>query len=778
MLLIVLITCARVAGACSVFALQSERGMVVGRNLDWNADLPGLVVVNPAGIEKTVLPWKRHEPDLDFIAPMISWTARFGSVTFTAYGRDFIESGMNEAGLVISGASSSSSYPPDGRPGISCSQWMQYQLDRHATVSEVVDHIEDLRLDGEGWHFLVADAGGDCAVIESTTTGPRVFSSGPGRPCILTNANYASALEHLPMDTAFGGELPIASGNDSYARFVRCAAMIRDWCPNVASDPSEYAAVILDALAEKDTLRSIVYDPRRGRIRWTSRDKPVVRSIEIGDLDLSPGATCRILPVEVERAGNVSEALRPYTDEANRAVVRAAFASILGQLPVATLRNNAADNISRVALHPTKESFPAVVRELNEQLVTLPPGSPLGYPASAFAPITEVLADARVVGLGEATHGSAEFFELKHRLFRHLVEVHGHRALGYELSFAASLAIDRHITTGEGSLDDLLAGLSWIQANEEVRALLGWMREHNRGVPAEDQIRFIGIDSQLDMWSLDLHRAIFRDRFPELERELGQLFDELGATGKIDYRKLTREEYDRIARLLATMASIVDQRSSDLSREQRLVASHLIEALKHSHEFLLSAYQGDNNVRDSHLAENALWIGELLDDGARYSIWAHSSHVGTNALFHGDIGPGSMGVHITRRLGEAYVRIGTAFTRGSFVAVQSDWRGRDTPPIVCRIDEDPPFDSVNAILERASSDRYLLLLRSIPDGSALYRFFDAERPMLGVGDCFAGVVEPHYRGPTRITRILDAYDAVYYFSNTGGVHPLVSIASH
>ncbi len=107
---------------------------------------------------------------------------------------------------------------------------------------------------------------------------------------------------------------------------------------------------------------------------------------------------------------------------------------------------------------------------------------------------------ARIVGLGEATHGTAEFFELKHRLFRYLVEVHGHRALAYEYSFAGSLAIDRFVTTGEGDIDVLLAKSSWIQANEEVRRLLMWIREHNRTLPADKHVHFIGIDSQLDMW--------------------------------------------------------------------------------------------------------------------------------------------------------------------------------------------------------------------------------------------------------------------------------------
>ncbi|MGD8441371.1 MAG: erythromycin esterase family protein, partial [Holophagae bacterium] len=165
-------------------------------------------------------------------------------------------------------------------------------------------------------------------------------------------------------------------------------------------------------------------------------------------------------------------------------------------------------------------------------------------------------------------------------------------------------------------------------------------------------------------------------------------------------------------------------------------------------------------------------VGELLGDGVPYTVWAHDSHVATNPHYSSNTGSGSMGSYITRRLGADYVRIATAFTRGTFVAVQADWRGRDTAPMICRIDEDPPSDSINALLDRASSNRYLLPLRGIPTGSPLNRFLDAERPMLGVGDFFAGATEPHYHSPERILRLIDAYDAVFYFSDTRGVRPL------
>jgi penicillin V acylase-like amidase (Ntn superfamily) len=145
--------------ACSIFSFSTDSGVVYGQNLDWHTPFPGQVIVNKRGIEKGLLPWKGSWP-----APAdsgtVTWVSRYGSVSFTCYGRDFIEGGMNEAGLMIDQASLSAVYPPDdGRPGISCPQWMQYQLDNFGTVDEVLEHLDELKPDGEGWHYLIADKG-------------------------------------------------------------------------------------------------------------------------------------------------------------------------------------------------------------------------------------------------------------------------------------------------------------------------------------------------------------------------------------------------------------------------------------------------------------------------------------------------------------------------------------------------------------------------------------------------------------------------------------------
>jgi penicillin V acylase-like amidase (Ntn superfamily) len=380
------------AGACSVFSLSSVGHTTTGRNLDWDVPLPGCVVVSPRGLEKTVLPWKGGWPEgrwqdardekstgqdardekstgQDFRSEdgpgqvgtgrdTVSWTSVYGSVTFTCYGRDFIESGMNEAGLVMTEASLGAEYPPDdGRPGVSCTQWMQYQLDNFATVAEVVEHIDDLRPDGEGFHHLVSDAAGDCAVIEYEDGRPLIYTGEDVVVCAITNTTHSRALGHLSMDSAFGGDSDIRAGSDSYGRFVRMADMMRDYEPPGDGAQTDYALSVLGEVESDETLRSVVYDCGGMRVLWRTSGNRDVRWLTMESLDLSPGAPVLMLDIDAGGLGDASRLLVEYTLEANRATAEAVLGSGDGRADIEKMlagrRLTFDEAVELVAGHPT-----------------------------------------------------------------------------------------------------------------------------------------------------------------------------------------------------------------------------------------------------------------------------------------------------------------------------------------------------------------------------------------------------------------------------------------
>jgi len=333
--------------ACSIFSLAEGGAVVCGRNLDLDGPLPGHVIVNPRGITKAILPWKGSWP-VDYEGEPETWVSGYGSITFTCYGRDFIESGMNEAGLVIMETSLWAVYPPeDDRPGVSCGQWMQYQLDNYATVEEVLLHLGDLRPDGEGWHYLVADSTGVSAVIEYTNGEPFVIAGDSLEVPALTNTMYRQAYPHIAMDSAFGGDTDIASGSDSYARFVRMAALMRDYAPRDGGPPVPYAFHILGEISCGQTLRSVVFDATGKSVFWKTSSNQEIRWLEMVSLDLSAGAGVLTIDVNEGAPGDASKSLTSYSVEANRAVV------------IRTKGPGARDALGLIAEYPTSVTAPS-----------------------------------------------------------------------------------------------------------------------------------------------------------------------------------------------------------------------------------------------------------------------------------------------------------------------------------------------------------------------------------------------------------------------------------
>ena len=186
-----------------------------------------------------------------------TWTSKYGSVTFNQYGREFPCGGINEAGLVVEVMwLEAAEYPaPDSRFGLTNLQWIQYQLDNHSTVEEVLasDAKFRIRFDGVSKvHYLVCDAAGECASIEFLA-GKLVSHTADTPPVkVLTNSTYASSLEFLKQHQGFGGVLPIGHSQDSLDRFVRAADMLARFDAHDAESAIEYGFTILAEVAQGD----------------------------------------------------------------------------------------------------------------------------------------------------------------------------------------------------------------------------------------------------------------------------------------------------------------------------------------------------------------------------------------------------------------------------------------------------------------------------------------------------------------------------------------------
>ncbi len=320
--------------ACTTFCLRDSGRVVFGKNYDWNIG-EGLLIVNPRGLARVADGGDRPA----------RWTARYGSVTFNQYGRDFPSGGMNEAGLAIEVMWLDDTRHPgvDHRHSIDVLQWVQYQLDNQATVAEVLASDRKIRiLDGAPLHYLVADRSGQVATVEFLN-GRLIAHSGERLPIpVLTNDTYDKSIRFV---RDLGGK-PAAGDESSLSRFARTVERVRGFAtePN-KKDAVAYAFETLRQAAQRSTRWSLVYELDRLRVHFRTREHRQIRFLSFSDLDFRCSQPVRVLDLAADVAGDFAQRLIPYQRGMNRRIVEISYRQtpFLAAIPEAEI-----ERISRV----------------------------------------------------------------------------------------------------------------------------------------------------------------------------------------------------------------------------------------------------------------------------------------------------------------------------------------------------------------------------------------------------------------------------------------------
>jgi penicillin V acylase-like amidase (Ntn superfamily) len=296
---------------CTTVCLLEQSRALVAYNYDFHPS-EGLVLVNKRGTRKL----SRVEPQ------GASWTARHGSITFNQFGRDNPTTGVNEQGLMVSlmWLDATAYPPPDHRPAVGILEWIQYHLDQHASVAEVVANAEAVRPTSRiPIHYLFADASGDAAAIEFLD-GTLVVHRGETLPVrALANSTYADSVAAFEAAKRTG-EMP--TSGSSLDRFVRGAMLASG-----DGDPMARGFAVLAAVARLGFTRwSIVYDLGAGDVYFKTDTNEAIRRVTVTGFDLSCRTPVQMLDVTAPGSGDVATGFVDYTRAANRALLEVSYA--------------------------------------------------------------------------------------------------------------------------------------------------------------------------------------------------------------------------------------------------------------------------------------------------------------------------------------------------------------------------------------------------------------------------------------------------------------------
>ncbi|ROQ26398.1 erythromycin esterase [Streptomyces sp. PanSC19] len=349
---------------------------------------------------------------------------------------------------------------------------------------------------------------------------------------------------------------------------------------------------------------------------------------------------------------------------------------------------------------------------------TLPlTGLAAGAPTTDLQPLKDVLDGVRVVGLGEATHGTREFFRLKHRLLEFLVTELGFSVLAMEASASAGPAVDAYVRHGIGDAARVVAGLGfWTWRTHEVLAVVEWLRGYNRGRREDRMVRFVGIDPQWCGSSLALVGSFLRETAPDRAAGLLSPLRALGTAGPgslPDPRRRLVHDAEQLSEFLRRNAPD----ATDVLRHARILvrAADLVTCARRHTDPGRTVFA----VRDRHMADA---VEAVLDDPSmRVALWAHNGHIAKRR--HGGAAP-SLGQHLRSRYGDAYYALGLLFGRGAFRArrMRSGPWARSRAGVVATHRVGPPrAGSVEARLAAARPGDHLVDLRGASDAPAAVR---------------------------------------------------------
>ncbi|MEU8584335.1 erythromycin esterase family protein [Streptomyces abikoensis] len=379
------------------------------------------------------------------------------------------------------------------------------------------------------------------------------------------------------------------------------------------------------------------------------------------------------------------------------------------------------------ALAATTHEDDRVVRAVESVAHPLRSTEPSG-PSDDLRPLDRMVGDARVVGMGEATHGSHEFFALKQRVFRHLVRDRGFRAYALEAPWSTGLRLNDYVLRGKGDPERVLredfqdAYLSW--NTREYLSLVQWMRSWNVAHPG-DPVRFMGND--IAYAGPELYDRVLdyvRTAHPALLPELTGLYRDLRPTtaaGPYLRGYLERplaERQDKAARARQALDLLRKQRPGPgraAGEAYRWAVQNALTLRQTAEQYAFDFGKQEGvaaamRFRDEVMADNTAWWQR--NTGEKVLLSAHNGHVGYASADPVNY-PKSQGAFLHDRLGARYVAVGLSFDQGSFNAT-----GPDDLPLgknVKKFTVGPAAPGSNEhTLDRVRERDYFLDLRTAP----------------------------------------------------------------
>lgn len=303
----------------------------------------------------------------------------------------------------------------------------------------------------------------------------------------------------------------------------------------------------------------------------------------------------------------------------------------------------------------------------------------------AFGEMFDRFGDARVVLIGESSHGTHDFYRIRAAITRRLIEHHGFNIVAVEADWPDASQIDRCVRDLGPSAWKKQAFArfpTWMWRNTDVQQFAGWLRHHNRALPTEQRVEFRGLDVYSLRHSIDEVLSYLDMTSPQMARDARRRYgcltpwhDDPALYGHFTERgNLATCEEAVVEQLNSLLAERLDPLIAD--DEAFFNATQNARVVRAAEQYYRAMYRGAKsswNLRDRHMFDTLQTLLEHRGPEARAVVWAHNSHIGNaGATRMGWEGEFNIGQLCRLAYGREAVLLGMGTDRGS-VAAADDW---------------------------------------------------------------------------------------------------------
>ena len=388
--------------------------------------------------------------------------------------------------------------------------------------------------------------------------------------------------------------------------------------------------------------------------------------------------------------------------------------------------------------------------------------------------LLQQIGNVRIVMLGEASHGTHEFYDWRAAITKRLIQEKGFDMMAIEGEWADSYRVNQFI---KGGPKDSLQAVSllrqydrwptWMWGNQEIASLITWMNQYNQTQPATNKVGFYGMDVYC-LWESVSELMPFiqgNDSLMRIAADVAQCFRPFNASGEDYARAVLNSSVTCKTQTARLWQSVYNYTGGTTAKTEPAFVAQQNALVAYNAEQYYSAMVVSNasswNIRDRHMAQTIQRLLEFGGPDSKIIIWAHNTHVGdaryTDMATYGEVNIGQL---MREQFGRESVYLVGFGTYAGKVIASNEWGG----PAQTMTVPNAQRESWEYSLHQQGGNR-LIFSNEIRDREALKK---------SLGNRAIGVVyDPgNERGNYVPTVIPERYDAFLFFDQTTALRPL------